>query len=57
MENMFNGVNILEYSKRFTCDEDCVAYLGELKWDKGFPNMQDRFGRRALMLIGSLGPE
>jgi hypothetical protein len=36
MENMFNGVNILEFSKRFTCDEDCLDYLGELKWDKGF---------------------
>lgn len=36
MENMFNGVNILEFSKRFTCDEDCLDYLGELKWYKGF---------------------
>lgn len=36
MENMFSGVNILEFSNRFTCDEDCLDYLGELKWYKGF---------------------
>jgi len=36
MENKFKGVNILEFSSRFTCSEDCVDYLGELKWHQGF---------------------
>lgn len=32
---MFKGLNILEFTERFSTDDKCRAYLSELKWEKG----------------------
>ena len=33
---MFKGVSIFEFSSRFTCKEDCLDYLSEVKWSTGY---------------------
>lgn len=33
---MFEGMNIISFSKRFQTDEDCLQYLVDIKWDDGF---------------------
>ena len=33
---MFKGVTISEFQERFKTDSDCLDYLYELKWSKGF---------------------
>jgi ISXO2 transposase-like protein len=33
---MFNGINAIEFNKRFKNNEDCFLYLMELKWGKGY---------------------
>lgn len=35
-EKMFVGVSILQFSARFTCKEDCLDYLSDLKWNEGY---------------------
>lgn len=35
-EKMFKGVSIFEFSSRFTCKEDCLDYLSEIKWSEGY---------------------
>jgi transposase-like protein len=35
-EKMFEGVSIFQFSSRFTCKEDCLDYLSELKWSSGY---------------------
>lgn len=32
---MFKGLNILEFTEKFSTDDKCRAYLSELKWEKG----------------------
>ena len=33
---MFEGINAIEFAKRFTDNESCYLYLTELKWKNGF---------------------
>jgi transposase-like protein len=33
---MFQGINIIEFSKRFTDNNSCYQYLMEFKWGKGY---------------------
>ncbi len=33
---MFKGINAIEFSRRFSSNEDCYQYLVEWKWGKGF---------------------
>lgn len=33
---MFQGMNIIEFSKRFQTDADCFQYLMDVKWSTGF---------------------
>jgi transposase-like protein len=33
---MFKGLSIYEFRERFTTQEDCLSYLFDLKWSKGF---------------------
>ena len=33
---MFQGINAIEFGKRFYDNESCYLYLMELKWGKGF---------------------
>lgn len=33
---MFEGLNSIEFSKKFSNNEDCYNYLLELKWSKGY---------------------
>jgi len=33
---MFQGMNVIEFSRKFKDNEDCYRYLMELKWNKGF---------------------
>ena len=33
---MFQGMNIIEFSKRFQTDADCLQYLMDIKWGEGF---------------------
>ena len=33
---MFEGINAITFSKKFTNNEDCYTYLIALKWNKGF---------------------
>jgi hypothetical protein len=33
---MFEGINAIEFAKRFTDNESCYLYLSELKWKNGF---------------------
>ncbi len=33
---MFKGLNVLEFTERFSTDDKCRAYLSELKWEKGY---------------------
>ena len=35
-EKMFEGVSIFDFSNRFTCKEDCLDYLSEIKWSSGY---------------------
>lgn len=32
---MFTGMNLLEFTKRFQTDADCISYLMEIKWKDG----------------------
>lgn len=32
---MFTGMNLLEFTKRFQTDADCISYLKEIKWKDG----------------------
>lgn len=32
---MFTGMNLLEFTKRFQSDADCISYLMEIKWKDG----------------------
>ena len=32
---MFTGMNLLEFTKRFQTDADCISYLMEIKWKEG----------------------
>ena len=34
--SMFNGINAIEFAKKFKSNEDCYCYLIELKWGKGY---------------------
>lgn len=33
---MFEGMNIIEFGKRFQSNADCLQYLMDIKWDAGF---------------------
>ena len=33
---MFKGVNIIEFSNRFSTDEKCLEYLAEVKWENTY---------------------
>jgi hypothetical protein len=33
---MFKGINAIEFSKKFTSNEDCYNYLMTIKWRKGY---------------------
>lgn len=33
---MFTGLNIIEFSEKFTTDDECRKYLCEIKWKKGY---------------------
>ena len=33
---MFKGISIFEFTQKFATDEDCINYLEELKWKKGY---------------------
>jgi transposase-like protein len=33
---IFTGQNLLQFAERFKTDEDCVIYLAEIKWEKGY---------------------
>ena len=33
---MFKGVNIIEFSQRFSTDEKCYEYLSAIKWKNGY---------------------
>jgi len=33
---MFKGLSIYEFRERFTKHEDCLSYMYDLKWSKGF---------------------
>jgi transposase-like protein len=33
MKNAFSGLNILEFTERFSTDEKCLMYLSEVKWE------------------------
>jgi len=34
--DIFNGLNLLEFSEAFKTDLDCKSYLAKIKWEKGF---------------------
>lgn len=34
--DIFVGVNSINFNKRFRTDDDCLAYLAEIKWEKGY---------------------
>jgi len=36
MLNTFQGLNILEFTEKFSTDDKCKEYLSELKWAKGY---------------------
>jgi transposase-like protein len=33
---IFRGQNLLEFAERFKTDEDCIVYLSQIKWEKGY---------------------
>ena len=33
---MFKGINIIEFSERFTTDDECRKYLSAIKWENGY---------------------
>jgi hypothetical protein len=33
---MFTGLNIIEFSERFTTDDECRKYLATIKWESGY---------------------
>lgn len=33
---MFEGLSLLEFSDKFSKDENCYQYLGEIKWENGY---------------------
>lgn len=33
---MFKGLSTYEFRERYTTQEDCLSYLDDLKWSKGF---------------------
>ncbi len=33
---MFKGLNIIEFSERFSTDDDCRKYLSAIKWENGY---------------------
>jgi hypothetical protein len=33
---MFTGLNIIEFSERFTTDDECRKYLAAIKWENGY---------------------
>jgi transposase-like protein len=35
-EKMFVGVSIFDFGNRFTCKEDCLNYLSDIKWPDGY---------------------
>ena len=36
MSNMFQGLNILEFTEKFSTDDKCREYLSHQKWEKGY---------------------
>ena len=36
MENLFYGINAIEFAKRFQNQSDCKAYLYAIKWQNGY---------------------
>jgi transposase-like protein len=34
--DIFKGQNLIDFSERFKTDQDCKAYLSEIKWENGF---------------------
>ena len=45
---MFQGINAIEFNKRFKTNEDCFFYLIELKWGKGYQCIKchgDQYGK------------
>ena len=33
---MFQGMNIIDFGKRFQTNADCLEYLMDIKWGEGF---------------------
>jgi hypothetical protein len=33
--SMFIGLNVLEFTERFSTDDSCRLYLSEIKWEDG----------------------
>lgn len=45
---MFQGINAIEFNRRFKTNEDCFLYLIELKWGKGYQCIKcqgDQYGK------------
>jgi ISXO2-like transposase domain len=36
MSKMFEGLNILEFTEKFSTDDKCRCYLSDQKWEKGY---------------------
>ncbi|MCY7420452.1 MAG: IS1595 family transposase [Chitinophagaceae bacterium] len=36
MDDLFYGINAIEFGKRFRCQADCQAYLYAIKWKNGY---------------------
>ena len=36
MENIFKGINAIEFGKKFRNNTDCLDYLVKHKWDNGY---------------------
>jgi len=36
MKNVFSGLNILEFTEKFSTDEKCLTYLSDMKWANGY---------------------
>lgn len=34
--DIFTGVNSINFHKRFKTDDDCLQYIAEIKWEKGY---------------------
>ena len=37
---MFQGINAIDFAKRFHTNETCFLYLSELKWKNGFSSLR-----------------